>query len=214
MTSDWAGACKPREIRKGFSWWLRWWRICLPMQEMQAWSLSREGSLEKEMAILSSSLAWKIPWTEEPGQLQPVLLHRIGHDWGNLACITLSYDSNEPRVHRKLQWQGVSVTLLSQSSPSGLRPGVIWPKRRRLGLSLVLSSGTGLSSSRAGAPVQPRRQQRPSLGAPPPFWLDVPGSLRLLTVWGVGTGSFTELWPEGRGERPLNAAPYKQVKLY
>ena len=40
------------------------------MQEMQAWSLGWEDPLEKKMATHSSILAWKIPWTEEPGGLQ------------------------------------------------------------------------------------------------------------------------------------------------
>ena len=40
------------------------------MQETQVQFLGREDSLEKEMAPHSSTLAWKIPWTEEPGRLQ------------------------------------------------------------------------------------------------------------------------------------------------
>ena len=36
--------------------------------------------LEKAMATNSSTLAWKIPWTEEPGRLQPMGSHRVGHD--------------------------------------------------------------------------------------------------------------------------------------
>ena len=40
------------------------------MQETQIWSLGWEDPLEKEMATHSSILAWKIPWTEEPGGLQ------------------------------------------------------------------------------------------------------------------------------------------------
>ena len=40
------------------------------MQETRVWSLGREDPLEKEMAIHSSIIAWKIPWTEEPGWLQ------------------------------------------------------------------------------------------------------------------------------------------------
>ena len=45
---------------------------CLPaMQETRVRSLSREDSLEKEMATHSSILAWKIPWKEEPGRLCP-----------------------------------------------------------------------------------------------------------------------------------------------
>ena len=43
-------------------------------------ALGREDSLEKEMATHSSILAWRIPWTEEPGGLQTVGLQRAGHD--------------------------------------------------------------------------------------------------------------------------------------
>ena len=39
-----------------------------------------ENPLEKEMAIHSSTLAWKIPWTEEPGRLQSMGSQRVGHD--------------------------------------------------------------------------------------------------------------------------------------
>ena len=42
------------------------------MQETQVRSLGREDPLEKEMATHSSTLAWKIPWTEEPGKLQSI----------------------------------------------------------------------------------------------------------------------------------------------
>ena len=60
-------------------------RICLPMQETWAWSLGWEDPLEKEMATHSSILAWRTPWTEEPGGLQSVVLQRIRHDWNDLA---------------------------------------------------------------------------------------------------------------------------------
>ena len=50
------------------------------MQETQVQSLGQEDPLEKEMATHSSTLAWKIPWTEEPGRLQSVGLQRVGHD--------------------------------------------------------------------------------------------------------------------------------------
>ena len=48
----------------------------------EAWvqSLGQEDPLEKEMATHSSTLAWKIPWTEEPGRLQYMGLQRVGHD--------------------------------------------------------------------------------------------------------------------------------------
>ena len=43
-------------------------------------ALGWEDPLEKEMAVQSSTIAWKIPWTEEPGRLQSMGLQRIGHD--------------------------------------------------------------------------------------------------------------------------------------
>ena len=43
-------------------------------------SLGWEDPLEKEMATLSSILAWEIPWTEEPGGLQSIESQRVGHD--------------------------------------------------------------------------------------------------------------------------------------
>ena len=46
------------------------------MQETQVQSLDQEESLEKEMATHSSILAWRIPWTEEPGRLQSMGLQR------------------------------------------------------------------------------------------------------------------------------------------
>ena len=44
-------------------------------------------TLEKEMVAHSSILAWRIPWTEEPGGLQSVGLHRVQHDWVTNTCI-------------------------------------------------------------------------------------------------------------------------------
>ena len=50
------------------------------LQETQVRSLGWEDPLEKEMVTHSSSLAWRIPWTEEPGSLQSMGLQRVGHD--------------------------------------------------------------------------------------------------------------------------------------
>ena len=50
------------------------------MQETRVLSLGREDPLEKEMATYSSVLAWRIPWTEEPGGLQSTGLQRMGHN--------------------------------------------------------------------------------------------------------------------------------------
>ena len=53
------------------------------LQETWVRSLGREDTLEKRMATHSSTLAWRIPWTEESGRLQSLGLRRVGHD-----CVT------------------------------------------------------------------------------------------------------------------------------
>ena len=50
------------------------------MREIRVRSLGREDPLEKEMATHSSTLAWKIPWTEKPGRLQSMGSQRVGHN--------------------------------------------------------------------------------------------------------------------------------------
>ena len=50
------------------------------MQETQVRSQGREDPLEKEMATHSSTIAWKIPWMEEPDRLQSMGSQRVGHD--------------------------------------------------------------------------------------------------------------------------------------
>ena len=49
-------------------------------QEMQVQSLGQEDLLEKEMTTHSRFLAWKIPWTEEPGRVQSMRLQRVGYN--------------------------------------------------------------------------------------------------------------------------------------
>ena len=62
------------------------------IRETRVQALGWEDPLEKEMAIHSSTIVWKIPWTEEPGRLQSVGSQRVGHDWAtslHLAGICL-----------------------------------------------------------------------------------------------------------------------------
>ena len=73
------------------------------MQDMWIWSLGREDPLEKKVATHSSVLAWEIPWTEEPGGLEPMGSQRVGHDWaansqvtcvglcGHSVCLVIQY---------------------------------------------------------------------------------------------------------------------------
>ena len=63
------------------------------MQETQVQSLGQEDPLEKETATHFSTLAWKIPWVEEPGRLESMGLQRVGHDYSSIIhvyfCTTL-----------------------------------------------------------------------------------------------------------------------------
>ena len=65
----------------GASLWAQTVKNLSAMQETLFQSLGQEESLEKGMATYSSILAWRIPWTEEPGGLQSMGSHRVRHDW-------------------------------------------------------------------------------------------------------------------------------------
>ena len=66
------------------------------------------ASLEKAMAPHSSTLAWKIPWTEEPGGLQSRESLRVGHDWAtSLSLFTF--------MHWRRKWQPTPVFLPEES---------------------------------------------------------------------------------------------------
>ena len=68
------------------------------MQETRVRSLGWEDPLEKEMAIHSRTIAWKIPWTEEPGRLQPMGSQRVGHDGTtSLFIVLFAYEGQPPK---------------------------------------------------------------------------------------------------------------------
>ena len=56
-----------------------------PAKAGEVRSLGQEDPLEEEMATHSSTLAWEIPWTEEPGRLQSKGWQRVRHDCSNLV---------------------------------------------------------------------------------------------------------------------------------
>ena len=64
------------------------------MEETWVRSLGQEDPLEKEMATHSSTLAWKIPWTEKPCSLQHMGSQRVGHNWATSLSISVN-----TRVH-------------------------------------------------------------------------------------------------------------------
>ena len=82
-------------------------------------SLGWEDPLEEEMATCCSFPAWRIPWTEDPGGVRSVGLHRVRHDWSNLAH-THFYFTNEklescsfPNVQGAIRYQK-KMSLASQ----------------------------------------------------------------------------------------------------
>ena len=73
-----------KELCVRHSFVAQWYRIHLPVQEMQVQFPCSEGPLEGEMTTRSNTLAWKIPWIEEPGRLQSMELQRVGlSDWAH-----------------------------------------------------------------------------------------------------------------------------------
>ena len=65
------------------------------MQETSVQSLGRDDPLEKEIATHSSVLAWRIPWTKEPGRLQSMGSQRAGHSWKWLTHTIDSYYTHQ-----------------------------------------------------------------------------------------------------------------------
>ena len=74
--------------------------------------VSRGWGMEKAMAPHSSALAWKIPWTEEPGGLQSMGSHRVGHDWATSLSLFIF-------MHWRRKWQPTPVLLLGESQGRG-----------------------------------------------------------------------------------------------
>ena len=88
----WNVAVSEEEFLPKYRWYM------FRNQEHQAVSRVRSG--EKEMASHSSILAWRIPWTEEPGGLPSVGSHRIRHNWSDLAAAAA--ESEHPQRYNPL----------------------------------------------------------------------------------------------------------------
>ena len=94
-----------------------WWAAVRGVAKSQTWLRNftftfHFHALEKEMAPHSSTLAWKIPWMEEPGRLQSMGSLRVGHDWTtSLSPFTL--------VHWRRKWQPTPVFLPGESQGWG-----------------------------------------------------------------------------------------------
>ena len=83
-----------------------------PIHYTNAYILNLERWLEQEMAAHSSTLAWKIPWTEEPGRLQSMGSQRVGHDWEtSLSLFTF--------MHWRSKWHPFQGSCLGNPRDGG-----------------------------------------------------------------------------------------------
>ena len=92
------------------------------MRETRVQSLGQEDPLEKAMATHSSILAWRIPWTEEPGRLQSTGSQRVRHDWATSLHFTsfFLWLSSIPAPHSStLAWKIHGRGSLVGCSPWG-----------------------------------------------------------------------------------------------
>ena len=91
---------------------------------MFLWTCTKAG---KWYHLHSSTLAWKIPWTEEPGGLQSMGLLRVGHDW--VTSLSLF-----PFMHWRRKWQPTPVFLPGESQGWGSLVGCcLWGRSHRVG---------------------------------------------------------------------------------
>ena len=84
-----------------------------------AFTVPHTPSSEKAMAPHSSTLAWKIPWTEEPGGLQSMGSLRVGHDWATSLWLSTF-------MHGRRKWQPTPVFLPGESQGRGSLVGCIY----------------------------------------------------------------------------------------
>ena len=97
-----------------------------------------DTKMEKAMAPHSSTLAWKIPWMEEPGRLQSMRSLRAGQDWAtSLSPFTF--------MHWRRKWQPTSVFLPGESQGRGSLVGCcLWGRTSRTRLKRLSSSSSSM----------------------------------------------------------------------
>ena len=109
------------------------------LRENRVRSLGWEDPLKKEMAPHSSTLAWKIPWTEEHGRLQSMGWQRVGHNWAILlSLLTLSRDGLTSFFSSSLKILGKSsdqsnLGQIPSLQPSSYGHGSIFWENQELG---------------------------------------------------------------------------------
>ena len=123
-----AGTCLAAQMVKRLS----------TMRETRVQSLGQEDPLEKEMAIHSSTIAWKIPWTEEPGRLQSMVPQKVRHDWATFLYVLSRFSHVQlfvtpwtvahqcplsMRFPRLEYWSGLPLPSPGNLPDPGIKPG-------------------------------------------------------------------------------------------
>ena len=124
------------------------------VRETWVWSLDLEDPLEKEMTTHSSTLAWKIPWTEEPNRLQSMGWQRVRHDWVTSLHFTF---------HQSLEWRvcPILTTICSNSFLDFMEPLMIMLSSQvLLTLHLVRDLKNKLAISILGFIILPEQNTR------------------------------------------------------
>ena len=93
-------------------WRKSFFRLCSGLFFRVSITLELPRVVEKTMAPHSSTLAWKIPWTEEPGRLQSMGSQRVGHDWATSLSLSTF-------MHWRRKWQPTPVFLPGESQGWG-----------------------------------------------------------------------------------------------
>ena len=151
---------------------------CLPaMRETWVWSLGQEDPLEKEMAMHSSTLAWKIPWTQKPGGPQSMGSQRIRHNWATSLSLYCSVAKSCPTLSCNLQtrdslsftifWNLLTLTAIESVMPSNhlilCRPLLLlfltFPNIKVFSVSQFFASGSQSIEASASASVLPMNIQ-------------------------------------------------------
>ena len=124
------------------------------MYETQVWFLGQEDHLEKEMAIHSSILAWRLPWTEEPGGLQFIGSQRVRYNWSNSECSQLPTNQQGTEVLSPTPQMNWILPMITERTLKLAHDEVTAALEDTLTAALdeILKQGTQLSPAQAPNP--------------------------------------------------------------
>ena len=150
------------------------------MQETWVWSLGSEDPLEKEMATHSSILAWRIPQTKEPGELQSMASQRVRHDWVTNTStyprrvrvkrgMSPLYSGAEPELQtiKEAEWFPACLVLITGLLWQGDKKGPRKTELQRYALDGLHSRLSGLTEVKMTKRGNRSRIQTPQAGESP-----------------------------------------------